>query len=333
MMKLGIFKAFSQQHKYYVRACEDLQVDYEVIDLLSYRWLEEIQKSDCNGFLCRPPSKFQERKTMFDERLYLVSHFLKLPIYPSYDELYIYENKKMMDNWLSINNFPHAKTYVFYTREEYFSFIKETKLPLVFKTNIGSTSKGVKILKNRKSAAIIGNKIFGRFNSKLAGGYTPETTGKLIKLKAKGSLQKHFIILQEFLDVKWEWRMVKIDDSYFGHKKLLKGDFASGSKLKGWDRPSDELLYLTKKICERGNFLSMDVDIFESTDGKFYVNELQSIFGQSTEHLMFVDGKAGRFIYSDDKFIFEEGNYNQNQSFNLRVKHFQKILKENYNVK
>ena len=332
-MKLGILKAFSEQHKYYIRACESLQIDYEVIDILSYRWLEYITNSDCDGFLCRPPSKFQERKTMFDERLYIIDKYLKLPLYPSYDELFIYENKKMMDYWLTINKIKHAKTYVFYNKEEYFDFIKKARFPLVFKTNIGSTAKGVKIINNKLIASSIGKKVFGTHNSKLVSGYTPETTGKIIKFKATGSAQKHFIILQEFLDVKWEWRMVRIGNSYFGHKKLLKGAFASGSKLKGWDRPPDKLLYLTKEICDKGNFLSMNVDIFETSDGEFYVNELQSIFGQSTEQLMLVDGLPGRFVFTNSNFVFEKGNFNQNQSFDLRVKHFLKLLKDENNVK
>lgn len=332
-MKLGILKAFSDQHKYYIRACEDLNVEYEIIDIINHNWLELIRKSTCDGFVCRPPSKFQERKSMFDERLYIIDKFLKIPIYPSYDELFIYENKKMMDYWLAINNIKHAKTYVFYDKHDYQEFVQNAQFPLVFKTNIGSTAKGVEIIKNKATALRIGKKIFGSHNSKLVKGYTPQKTGKVFKFQAVGGAQKHFVILQEFIDVVWEWRMVKIGESYFGHKKLLKNDFASGSKLKGWDRPSDELLYLTKDICEKGKFLSMDIDIFETPAGEFYVNELQAIFGQSTEHLMKIDESPGRFVFANNKFNFEEGEFNQNQSFNLRVKHFMNILKESNNAK
>ena len=76
-------------------------------------------------------------------------------------------------------------------------------------------------------------------------------------------------MVQKFEKIKWEWRIVKIDESYFGHKKLLVGKFASGSDLKGWEKPPDELLYLVKEICERGSFYSMNVDIFETEDGRF----------------------------------------------------------------
>jgi len=72
----------------------------------------------------------------------------------------------------------------------------------------------------------------------------------------------------------------------------------------------------------------MGADIFETEDGRFLVNELQSLIGQKTKHLMKVDDKAGRFIFKDKKFEFEAGSFNDHQSYDLRVKHFLKILEQ-----
>ena len=326
-MKLGIFTAFRNLHKYYVRSCEELGIEYEIIDIISSNWLKDVMESDCDGFLCRPPSKFQERKSMYDEKLYLINKLLKKPIYPSYEELFIYENKKMMSYWLELNNFPHAETKVFYKKKECLDFLNTCEMPIVIKSNIGSTAKGVEIIKSKIKAKRIAIKIFGYFNTKLAKGHTTTTTGKVMKFKASGTIQKHFMIIQKFEKIKWEWRMIKIGNSYFGHKKLLDGQFASGSKLKGWDEPSKELLFLTKEICDKGKFLSMNVDVFETTEGNLLVNELQSIWGQSTEHLMYVNGKPGRFIFRDNDFHFEEGNFTKYSSYFLRTKHFLEILK------
>ena len=329
-MKLGIFTAFRNQHKYYIRSCEELGIDYEVIDIIASDWYEKVVNSDCDGFLCRPPSKFQEWKMMFDERLYVVNKLLNLPIYPTYEELYIYENKRMMSYWLDFHKFPHVRTQIFYRKKDYFDFLdKNNKYPIVSKLNTGSTGKGVKIIKSKLQAKQIGHLAFGVFNNKLAIGYSPQKTGKIIGFPAIGTIQKHHLIIQEFVKIKWEWRMIKIGNSYFGHKKLLKGDFASGSKKKGWTNPPVELLHLIKNICDAGNFLSMNADIFETEDGKYYINELQSIFGQSTKNLMYVNGKEGRYVYVNGKFEFEEGEFNQHQSFLLRVKHFISILQNN----
>ncbi len=328
-MKLGIFTAFRDMHKYYIKSCEELEIDYEIIDIIADDWMEQIQKSNCDGFLCRPPSKFNERKTLFDERLYIITNWIRKPIYPSFDELFIYENKRMMAYWLELNQFPHAKTYIFYRKKDFIDYINNLAVyPFVFKMNTGTSSKGVKIIKNKLQAKYIANSIFGIANPKLTLGYTPETTG-VLKFPALGTIQKHFVLIQEYHKIKWEWRIVKIDGSYFGHKKLKSGEFASGTKLKGWDKPPEELLHLTKEICDKGKFLSMDVDFFETEAGTFLVNELQSIFGQSTENLMYIDNQPGRFVFQNDKFIFEEGKFNKHQSFLLRVKHFIKILENN----
>lgn len=328
-MKLGIFTAFDNYHKHYIRACESLGVDHEIVDIISPDWLMNVQNSDADGFLCRPPSKFQERKSMFDERLYIIHYKLQRLIYPSYDELYLYENKRMTSYWLNLNNFPKTDTWIFYQKSDFKQFIDEyDNFPLVIKSNIGSTAKGVTIVRSKRCARSIANKAFGLIKPKLARGYTSITTGRIIPLMSRGSRERHFVIVQKFEKIKWEWRIVKIDDSYFGHKKLLRGNFASGTHLKGWGRPPDELLYLTKDICERGSFLSMSADIFETEDGRYLVNELQSLFGQPVKDLMLIDNKPGRLVFKNNKFEFEEGHFNQHNSHVLRVKHFIKILKQ-----
>lgn len=333
-MKLGIFTAFDNYHKYYIRACESLNVNYEIVDIISSDWLQNVQDSDCDGFLCRPPSKFQERKSMFDERLYIIYYMLKRLIYPSYNELYLYENKRMTSYWLDLNNFPKAETWIFYRKSDFKKFIKEyNDFPIVIKSNIGSTAKGVSIIHSKKQANSIANKAFGLIKPKLARGYTSITTGKIIPLLSRGSRERHFVIVQKFEEIKWEWRIVKIDDSYFGHKKLMRGYFASGTHLKDWGKPPDELLFLVKNICEKGDFLSMSADILETKDGRYLVNELQSLFGQPVKDLMLIDDKPGRFVYKDNKFVFEEGHFNQHNSYLLRVKHFIKIINQSNNKK
>ncbi len=330
-LKLGILKSYCREYRQYVKSCKDLGIHYEVIDIISPDWIQLVEQSNCDGFLCRPPSKIQEQKTMFDERLLVLTEYMKKTIYPTYNELFIYENKRMMSYWLKVNNFPHTDTHVFYRKRDLLEFLDgHDEYPMVYKSNIGAKSSGVKIVRNRKMARSIGRKIFGIYRSPaLTKGYTPVKSGSFIKVPAVGVIEKHVMLLQKFEKIKWEWRMVKIGESFFGHKKLLKGSFASGAMLKGWGRPPDKLLHMVREICDQGKFVSMAVDIFETIDGRFLVNELQSIFGQSTEDLMYVDGLPGRLLYIDGEFVFEKGNFNQNNSFKLRVEHFCKILEEN----
>ena len=327
-MKLGIFTAFRGLHKYYVRSCEELGIEYELIDIIGDNWLEEVQNSDCDGFLCRPPSKFQERKSMYDEKLYMINKLMNKPIYPSYEELFIYENKKMMYYFMKLNNYPHVETHVFYRKKDFLKYIETAHFPLVFKTNIGSTAKGVEFIKSKRRAKNIANKLFGFLSEKLARGFTPQTTGKIIPVKAIGNNQKHYILVQKFEGIKWEWRIIKIGNSYFGHKKLLNNGFASGSGKVGREDPPKELLYMVKKISEENNFYSLDLDIFETKDDRFLINEIQSIFGAIKDSQMHINGIPGRYTFVDNDFKFEEGVFNKHASFMLRVEDFVSILQK-----
>ena len=326
-MKIGILTSLNKSYHHFETVCKELKIDYELISIASADWLDNIRNSDCDGFICRPSSTYQERKAMWDEKLYVINKLMGKMIYPSYEELFIYENKKMMSYWLKLNNLPHADTFVFYSKKEYRDFIKKAEFPMVFKTNIGASAKGVQIVKNRRQAASIGAKAFGVFGSKMSLGYTPQKTGKLLRLPAFGVSQRHFVILQKHINVKWEWRMIKIGDSFFGHKKLLKGDFASGSGKVGWGAPPEKLLYMLKDVCEKGDFRSMAMDVFETDNGEYYINELQSLFGSVSNSQMFIEGKPGRYIYQNGEFVFEEGEFNRHGSNILRIEHFIELLK------
>ncbi|CAJ1807339.1 hypothetical protein FICEBENF_01574 [Aeromonas hydrophila] len=77
----------------------------------------------------------------------------------------------------------------------------------------------------------------------------------------------------------------------------------------------------------------MTLDVFETIDGEFYVNEMQAIIGAYRPYQMKVDGKPGRFILDDGEFHFEEGIHCQNACWNPRVEDFIKMLNgEKYNA-
>ena len=44
---------------------------------------------------------------------------------------------------------------------------------------------------------------------------------------------------------------------------------------------------------------------------------------------MIIDGKPGRYILKNSKWIFEEGNFNKNNSYNLRLENVINLLQNN----
>ena len=127
--------------------------------------------------------------------------------------------------------------------------------------------------------------------------------------------------MQKHVPIAAEWRMVRIGDSFFGHAKGTHGEFHSGSGKVDWSRPPNELLDLLEEVTERGKFRSMNVDIFETTEGDYLVNELQAVFGADfSKDQAQVDGRAGRFIRSaTGEWKFEEGDFARNMCANLRL--------------
>ena len=334
-MKIGIFttpmgpKLVDQA----IKSCQELGVDYQVVDIFSANWIENVKAAfDCDGFFCPSNCISQELKTIQDERYYFVSHVMHHPIYPDFTGLYIHESKRNMAAWLEINGYPHAKTRVFTSRKEALDYLEQCQYPIVTKANVGAGASKVVIVKSKAKAKRMVKKCFNRR-------YFPELFKGLVywkHVKMKGINftyrdnrhdQTDYFIVQDFVrDVQHEWRILKIGDSYFGHQKLLKGGFASGSGMVGWVAPPIELLDMVHEICEKGGFLCMDVDIFETKGGHYSINELQASFGSYADYQMSIDGHHGRYKYKDGEFVFEEGDFNVFGSTKLKIEHFVQLL-------
>lgn len=331
-MKIGIFTNPMVKVDNAVKSCQSLGVEYEIVDVFSANWIKNVMNSNADGFYCPSLCLSQELKTIQDERYFFISQIMHRPIYPDFTGLYIHESKRNMAAWLEINGYPHAHTKVFTSKAEAIDYLNSCSYPVVVKANLGSAASKVLIVKNKTKAKRIARKCFPSWKLPLHRGlaYNIQHRHKTIPfLKDIHDRQKDYFLVQEYIkDVKWEWRILKIGDSYFGHQKLYKGEFASGSGLVGWVDPPRELLFMVKDLCEKGRFLCMDVDIFETKEGKYYINELQSFFGSYLDYQMSIDGHHGRYVYKDGDFVFEEGDFNVFGSTKLKIEHFVKLLSE-----
>ena len=306
-IRLGIIKEFAHSHKDYVSACRDLGVPYRVLDISGPDWVDVVRNSGCDAFLVRPSCELSIWKRMYDERLRVMVEDMGKIIYPSYDELWFYESKRRMCWWLQAHDIPHPKTWIFYNCDEALTFARNTELPIIFKSDFGSGASGVKIFRSR-SRLIRWIKLYFR-------------RGAIRKDEDPRDRQWGSVLLQEYLPDVAEWRMRRIGDSYFGTQKLKVGEFHSGTGVDVWYDPPRRLLEFTRELTEASRFRSMSLDIFETLDGEYLVNELQSVFGTNRPYEMLVNGKPGRYLYDHNarSWHFEEGIFCQNGSCNLRV--------------
>jgi len=314
---LGILREFTHKYYYYIEACRELGVPYKLIDVSGPDWIDVIQSSGCDAFLVRPPATLSIWKQMFDERLRVMTEELDKLICPSFHEIWIYESKRRMNYWLEANGVPHPRTWVFYDRQNAVRFAENAPLPIVCKSDLGSAASGVRIFRDRAALRRWVKRCFKNGIVRSEADVRDREWGT--------------VLLQEYCRGVREWRVVRIGDSYFGHLKLKRGEFHSGSGQAAWEDPPADLLDFARDVTERGDFKGMALDIFATDDHRYLVNELQTVFGfaASRDSQMLVDGKSGRYLYDDSEktWRFEEGDFSSGGCYKLRVETLLETLK------
>jgi hypothetical protein len=326
-------------HLNWVKACEDHKdaVEYKVVDLMGQSWLGAFEGARFDCLLAKPGARTSVFRSAYQERIEILAAEFGYPVFPFLPELRIYENKRYLSYWLEANRISHPETHVFYDKNETLAHVAACRFPLVGKINVGASGDGVRILENREVAReyielAFSSGLRNRTGPKMQRNLLANKLKKLARPKAllnrlksyrqiAADAQIGFVIFQEFIPHDFEWRIVRIGDSFFGHKKLKSGAKASGSLLKRYEDPPHALLDFVKDITDRYQFYSQAVDIFIDPKGRFLINELQCIFGQSDPYQMKVDGKIGRYLRKGNEWVFEEGDFNKNESFDLRVAH------------
>lgn len=318
-------------------SCQKANIEYNVIDLTASDWYDNIASRKSDIYLLKPPGETFRFKQLYDERLYVISEVLKGFTFPTYKEVLIYENKRMLSAFLQTAQIPMPETWIFYNKERALSFAKSLELPIVGKTAIGASGTGVSIIRTKREIVRYINTAFGKGIKRRLG--PNRNTGSISKWVKKAynspeyfyrkvrqywniynDAQVGFVILQEYVPHDYEWRIVKIGDSWFGHQKVKIGDKASGTKGIDYVTPPVELFNFCLHICNDNNFHTMALDIFEHPTKGYVINELQTIFGHVQDYIMMSNGKIGRYRFINGSWLFEEGDFNSNESFDLRLK-------------
>lgn len=307
--RIGVLSCVAQYHCNYVAACIEMGVPFRVIDIAGPDWMKGIRESRCDVFLVWPDGPLSTWNTMVKDRVEIMERDLGLAVFPSFNDIWMYEDKRRTAYWLQAHELPHPKTWVFYELSECLDFIASCNYPIVFKANFGAAASGVKIFKDRRKLEKFVRRVF-------RSGFVPNGFDKR-------DPQRGSVLLQEYIpDIK-EWRLVRIGDSFFGHVKGRVGNFHSGSGRVEWDVPDERHLDFLDNITRVGRFYSMGVDVFETPEGHLLINELQALFGASSSvHQLKINGEPGRFIKaSDEKWFFESGDFARNMCANERVKY------------
>ena len=305
-IRFGIVENRMHYHKHFVAACLELGVPFRVLDFYGSDWWLRYRAAGCDVLLAWPDASSPNAARVLKDRLDLLEMRHGATVMPAAHERWMYEDKLRMADWLSSHDVPRPRTWVFTERVEAEKFSGTCSLPIVTKTAFGAQATGVRILRTRAAVRATIARAFGR--------------GLVANGMDHRDRQRGSVLFQEHVDVADEWRMVRIGDAYFGHPKGRTGEFHSGSGKVRWDVPEPRHLDLLHSVTELGGFRSMDVDVFETRDGRLLVNELQAVFGVSKWlDQMRVDGVAGRMVRDGGDWRFEPGDFARNACANARV--------------
>lgn len=308
-VRLGIFFDRGYTFAHNVAACRDLRVPFTVIDLAADDWQRRVAESGCGAFLATPDTLRHAWRLLHEERLWTLTRELGKVVCPTFEELFLWESKRRMRDWLMAHDVPHPETRVFFEREAALDFCSESTYPLVCKTDRGAASVGIFVLRDAAAAARLVERAF--------------SDGLLARETDARERESGSILFQEHVPHDYEWRVVRVGDSFLCRRKVRAGDYASGSGEIGWAEPLPGMLEFVRKVTDTGGFRSMSVDLFENTTGRgespFLVNELQALIG-AIKKPNAPDEWAGRWLREPGgEWRFEPGFFYDNACANLRV--------------
>jgi hypothetical protein len=308
-INVAVGKDYAQQHVQYLKACHEMGIGYRVVDIRRDDWADRLVSTGAQHLFIWPSVYNRLWKTQCEERASSAERDLGMIVHPDPALIWLYESKRRCVEWMRRHDVPHVPTWVFYLEDEAHDFITKATFPLVFKSDLGAAAHGVRILRNQAEAHRLVRLIFHRGLSFDRGEPLDRQWGQ--------------VLFQQFLPDLREWRMVRIGRSYFCREKQMGLDgMHSGSGTVVWAKPAPPLLSLFKRLSELGPFDCVNMDFFETTDGRFLVNEIHAVFGEiRATNLNPDDPWLGRFVEDNGGWLFESGMYYQNACANLRLQH------------
>lgn len=280
----------------YERFCKNNDIQYGIYDIEKSDWIEEAAKYDI--FVCHTESNPSDQD-MLESKFYILEKHLNKHCFPSYHELWQYENKNRANYLYEINNLPTIPTRLTYSYEEAIDLVSKVNFPFITKTTIGAGSSGVKKISSKYEALKYINQVFSYKGRKSQYPYYR---------------QKNYLYIQEFIDdATFDLRIMLVGDMAFGYYRYPnKGDFkASGSGNYEKKAIPGDALRLAIDVRNKLNSRQMGVDLLysEKTD-KYYIIETSLFNRIDTPEQLAIDGVPGYYDISNiDNIVFKEGRF------------------------
>jgi glutathione synthase/RimK-type ligase-like ATP-grasp enzyme len=271
-------------------------------------WPKQVREAGCDGHLLRVRHGHTADWSLDQARLAYL-HLLGTPTWPTPSEAFLYEDKARFTWWLAARGVPHVPTFTFVDLERADAFFETATYPLVVKTRHDSGGHGVERIANRREARAVARVFLeGRFYRRGQRDWREAEHGALI--------------VQPFLPVAAEHRVIRLGDAWFAHgKQLAPGGWRySGSGHRDLEFPGFEVLDRALTVAERIGLHCGAIDLLTLEDGSWLVGEVQTWYGgvrvmnhHGVPHVVWRDADGWRL---------EEGMPHVHRGQSLRLKAF-----------
>lgn len=269
--------------------CEENQLPYRFYDAHASDWLEQGRQFDIIAW--RVLHAYADDVESRD-KIYILDQILHKTCFPTYHEIWHYNDKIRQSYLYEANRLPHIPTFVFYRQAEAEEFVRRSDYPLVWKLSSGAGATNVGLLRNRAEGVDFIRKAFPR---------QPEV----------GSRLPHYVYLQKFIaGAQHDLRVIVVGDYLIGYyRRVPKGDFrASGSGLIEKGAVPQTALELAWEVKKSMGGTVLAVDMIDD-NGEYKIIETSTYCKIINPERQEIDGVPGRYVRRDGEFSFEPGRF------------------------
>src|SRR6185437_3166443 len=223
----------------WIELARDMHVEAVPVDVFSSNVIDTI--STCDAFMWRydPSAHVRLHANRF---LYGIGEGLGLPVFPSVESRWHFEDKIGQYYFLAAAGIPTPATNISWTREHAARFCDDATYPFVLKLATGYQASNVRLVSSREEALFYVDQLFGHGTISL--GYRPASRTRVFLRRlraaaelfkgrnpygptAEADLQHGYFLVQEFLpDNKFDVRVTVTGNRAFVFRRFNRpGDF------------------------------------------------------------------------------------------------------------
>ena len=334
-MKIAIHHNPGSFSDRWIAYCKKNRINYEIVNCYSTDIIKQLE--DCDALMWHPLQN-NYKDVLFAKQLLFALEQCGKKIFPDYKTYWHFDDKVAQKYLFEAIGAPFVPSYVFYTQEEAFQWIKNTTFPKVFKLRGGAGSTNVKLVHSSSHARKLAKKAFGNGFSQFDSiGHLKECfrkyregKGNIIGiLKGVGRLflppefakmhanEKGYIYFQDYIpNNNYDIRVIVIDEKAFAIKRMVrKNDFrasGSGNILYEKENFPNDTIKLSFELTKKLESQCAAFDFVYDSSGKPMVIELSYGFvpsgydpcvGYWDKSLQFYDGAFNPQDWMIEKLI------------------------------